>query len=476
MQTAILVDFGSTYTKVIGVDLTAARLLATAQAPSSVETDVTTGLHQALRRLGEQGVQTRDPSLVLGCSSAAGGLRMVAVGLVPSLTVEAARRAALGAGAKVIKVYGYQLSRTEVAELKALAPDVILLAGGTDGGDRATILANAGSIAAAGITAPVVVAGNKSVGPEIAEILQGTGIDARLTENVLPELDRLNVEPARHQIRELFIERIVEAKGLERARALVEEIIMPTPMAVLRATQLLADGPPGGAGLGEALVVDVGGATTDVHTVAVGAPTAAGAVLKGLPEPRVKRTVEGDLGIRINARSVFEAGEAAGLLPGRAAAPVAAIEQPASEEPAPVTPAALAAAAERLAADTAATPVSDADFAIDAALAAIAVTVATDRHAGVLEEAWTAHGKAFVQYGKDLRPLQAVVGTGGIFAFGRHPRQVLAAATRGDPLRLKPLRPRFWVDRRYILYGMGLLAEQHPDVAYRVLTENLQEV
>ena len=459
MRLAILVDFGSTFTKVIAVDLEARRLLGTAQAPSTVDSDVTIGLHQALERLHSLGIDTVSPALMLGCSSAAGGLRMVAVGLVPSLTVEAARRAALGAGAKVIKAFGYKMSRTEIAEMKNLAPDVILLAGGTDGGDSDTILTNARSMAAAGLQAPVVVAGNKSVGPEVVDILLAAGIDARLTENVLSELDRLNVEPARNLIRQLFIERIVHAKGLDRARELVADIIMPTPMAALRATQLLADGPPGATGLGELMVVDVGGATTDVHTVAAGTPTTPGAVPKGLPEPRVKRTVEGDLGLRINAQTILEVGGAHGLF-----------------KELTLTTEELGLAVENRVRHTATTPDSEQEFAIDRALAAAAVAVATDRHCGVLEEAWTAQGKTFVQYGKDLRQLKSVVGTGGIFAFGRGYKAVLEAVTHGDPMRLKPVHPRYLIDRRYILYAMGLLAERFPEAAYAILTDNLEEI
>jgi len=459
VKLAVLVDFGSTFTKVIAVDLAGRRLLGTAQAPSTVDSDVTIGLHQAFGRLSGQGIDTPSAALMLGCSSAAGGLRMVAVGLVPSLTVEAARRAALGAGAKVIKAFGYKLSRAEITELKNLAPDVILLAGGTDGGDADTILSNARSMAAAGLQAPVVVAGNKSVGPEAVDLLLAGGIDARLTENVLSELDHLNVEPARDVIRQVFIEHIVHAKGLDRARELVEDIIMPTPMAVLRATQLLADGPPGATGLGETMVVDVGGATTDVHTVAAGTPTTPGVALKGLPEPRVKRTVEGDLGVRINAQTILEVGGTYGLF-----------------KEVPLAPEDLAQAVERRVRQTATTPDSEQEFGIDRALAAAAVAVATDRHCGVLEEVWTAQGKTFVQYGKDLRQLKLVVGTGGVFAYGRGPRAVLEAVTHGDPMRLKPVHPQYWIDRRYILYGMGLLAERFPDIAYTVLRENLEEI
>ena len=73
---------------------------------------------------------------------------------------------------------------------------------------------------------------------------------------------------------------------------------------------MLAEGTPQARGLGELVCIDVGGATTDVYSIATGDPKEAAVVRKGLPEPVAKRTVEGDLGLRLNAERVAElAGE-----------------------------------------------------------------------------------------------------------------------------------------------------------------------
>ena len=125
----------------------------------------------------------------------------------------------------------------------------------------------------------------------------------------MPDVNVLNVEPARTMIRKVFIERIIAAKGLKRAEEFVEGILMPTPTAVLKAARLLAPGTPREKGLGDLVVVDIGGATTDVHSVGLGSPGQAGVVRKGLPEPYAKRTVEGDLGIRYNAESILLCGD-----------------------------------------------------------------------------------------------------------------------------------------------------------------------
>lgn len=462
MELVLLIDFGSTYTKVVAVDIVAERLLARVQAPSTVETDVMVGLHAALdlaqADLGLSGLQ---PARFLASSSAAGGLRLVAIGLVPELTAEAAKRAALGAGAKVLQVFAHHLGRREVAALETLRPEIVLLAGGTDGGNREVILHNARVLAATTLTCPILYAGNKDATDEAEDTLRAAGKDIVVAENVLPELGRLNVEPARSAIREVFMRRIVEAKGIHRARELVGDILMPTPMAVLDAATLLAQGTADEPGLGDLLVVDVGGATTDVHSVAHGAPSDASWLPRGLPEPYAKRTVEGDLGLRVNAASIIEAaGE--GKIAARAGL---AREQ-------------VRTTVELLTRQTATVPSTPADYALDVALARAAVEVAVERHAGRLDTVYTAHGPVTVLIGKDLTPVAHVIGTGGVFARGSDPHGVLAGALfdSANPLSLRPKSPRLSVDRPYIMYAMGLLAGVAPTSALRIMKRHLAAV
>ena len=93
-------------------------MLGRVQTPSTVETDITIGLKRGLEDIG---LILGGPPVYrhkLASSSAAGGLRMVAIGLVPDLTVEAAKRAVLGAGAKVVGVYAYRLTEDEIRALE----------------------------------------------------------------------------------------------------------------------------------------------------------------------------------------------------------------------------------------------------------------------------------------------------------------------------------------------------------------------
>jgi uncharacterized protein (TIGR01319 family) len=266
VELALLVDFGSTYTKITLVDLQVERIIGTAKAFTTVETNILQGLQQACTDLQARlGIDPLTAGHKVACSSAAGGLKMVAVGLVRELTVEAAKLAALGAGARVLEAFAHQLTTAEILRMESLKPDIILLAGGTDGGNRDVLVQNAKLLAKANLKVPIVAAGNKVAAEEVGEILRGAGLDCRIAENVMPELNKLNVEPARVTIREIFLEKIVSAKGLSQAEQLLDGVLMPTPAAVLNGAILLAQGTPRESGIGELVLVDVGGATTDVH-------------------------------------------------------------------------------------------------------------------------------------------------------------------------------------------------------------------
>lgn len=461
MPVTLAIDFGSTYTKLVAIDCDAEELIGVVQSPTTVAHDITVGLDRALALLeSSTGVKRHDIGERWAASSAAGGLRMVAVGLVPDLTAEAARRAALGAGAKVLRAFAYELSRRDLAELARINPDMILLAGGTDGGDRKTIIRNASALAALELNVPVVVAGNRAAQDEVEAILKGAGHEVSVVDNVLPELGRLNVDPARSAIRQIFMERITHAKGLDRAQAFVGRIVMPTPMAVLEGARLLADGAAGESGLGELVVVDVGGATTDVHSIAVGRPSVPGMVPRGLPEPYAKRTVEGDVGIRINAPAILETAGADRVL--------AALASTSSPEE-------IAARVRQLSENPDRVPVDAWEHDLDAALARLAVEIGVGRHAGRFETVYTPVGEVRILHGKDLSSLGTVIGTGGIFAYGRSAGQVLEG-TRfdpGDPTSLRPRDPVLLVDSRYLLFALGLLAPFAPAAALRIMKRYL---
>lgn len=456
----ILIDFGSTFTKAVAFDLDKEELLARVQAPSTVDTDISVGLREAFDKLSET-VEIGDADIknTVACSSAAGGLRMICIGLVPEYTTEAGRLAALGAGAKIVGTYSYEMTRDEAEEIESLRPDIVLLTGGTDGGNKKTIIHNARILAQIqnGVK-NIIVAGNKSARNDIEDIFSGSHKNVTYTKNVMPEFGKLNLGPVNEQIRELFISRITDAKGIAQVREMIGGVLMPTPSAVLEAAKLIADGAHGEQGLGELLLVDVGGATTDVYSIAKGAPAKEGVTTAGLPEPYAKRTVEGDLGLFHNLDTLSCIAEQENALYDDSKT---AFEQK----------------VEKLR-KMLSIPEGTDDTECQVMLSRLAVKTAVDRHAGTVELVVTHNGEFWVQRGKDLTQVKTVIGAGGPVAFSADPRRVLGGAVFSENAQniLKPKAPRFYLDSRYILFAVGLLARTDPAKALRIIKKYLKQI
>ena len=457
MKPILLIDFGSTYTKLTAVDVEAEQLLGTAAAYTTVQTDINEGL-EAARLLLEQKTGKITYEATYACSSAAGGLRMVTSGLVPELTGEAARLASLGAGAKVVGVYAFQLTEDDIEDIRQAQPDIFLLVGGTDGGNTACILHNAQMLADMKPEFPIVVAGNRTAARQCQRILEGC--EVYLCPNVMPKFGTVNIEPTQKQIREIFLNRIIYAKGMSKAAQLLSDIMMPTPSAVLQAMELLAKGCEGESGIGELVAVDVGGATTDVYSIADGMPEHMNTVYKGLPEPYAKRTVEGDIGMRYSVKGILEAAGA-----DRISALSGLPEQRVTQ------------LVEALRAQPDLVPNGNGELeALDFALASCATQEAVRRHAGTIAETYTMMGQTFVQEGKNLTKVKQIVVTGGSLIHTGKTEQIAAHALY-DPTSPQSLRPKeaaVWVDRMYILAAMGLLASHYPKAALRIMKKELE--
>ncbi len=457
MKAILLIDFGSTYTKVTAVDVEAEKVLGTAQSFTTIFTDINDGLTNALALL-EKKTGKLEFAETYACSSAAGGLRMVTSGLVPELTGEAAKLASLGAGAKVVGVYAFQLTEDDLEDIKASKPDIFLLVGGTDGGNTECILHNAKMLASMKPAFPIVVAGNRTAARECQRLLEGC--EVYVCPNVMPKFGVLKIEDTQKQIREIFLNRIVQAKGLSKATELLSDIMMPTPSAVLQAMELLAQGHGEEAGIGELVAVDVGGATTDVYSIADGMPEHMSTVFKGLPEPYAKRTVEGDIGMRYSIRGIVEAVGAARV------AQIAGLTEAKVEE-----------LVAYLAEHTDVVPEADTDMEqLDFALASMAIEEAVRRHAGTIEETYTMMGQTFVQEGKNLTKVRQIVVTGGSLIHTRRTAEIAANAlySPAQPTSLRPKQANVWVDRTYIMAAMGLLSTHYPEAALRIMKKELE--
>ncbi len=449
MEHTILVDFGSTYTKVTAIDSSSGRYIGSASAHTTYTTDINEGLSEALTHL-EQRSGTLNIAKTYACSSAAGGLRMMACGLVPELTAQAAKMASLSAGAKLIKSYAYELTEDDVDEITQAKPEIFLLTGGTDGGNKQCILHNAQMLSTCEVDFPIVIAGNRSVASQCEKILHGK--TCHIVKNVMPQLDTLQIEPAQEKIREIFLDRIVKAKGLSKTQSLINGILMPTPVAVMRAVELC------GEIIGEMLCFDVGGATTDVYSVGDGMPSQAGVLYKGLPEPYIKRSVEGDIGMRHNAKGIAEATGLDWLCR------VSGLH---SNEALPML--------DELTSEVSRVPDSDAWHDLDFALAAGAITTAAQRHVGTIQEVYTSTGMALVQRGKDMRKTSTVLFTGGALL---HTKRVAALLpytlyNKEKPQALLPKQAHFIIDKHYILSAIGLLSQHDKEAAHKLIREEL---
>jgi uncharacterized protein (TIGR01319 family) len=410
-------------------------------APTTViQGDVNIGLTAAVEDLCQNpAVDSISPAHFLATSSAAGGLRMTIHGLVYDMTVKAGQEAALGAGANIHLATAGKLTAQDLAEIDKIAPNLILLAGGTDYGDRETALHNARALCDSANTAPVIYCGNVQNRAAVKSMFEAAGKDKVLyiTENVYPRLDELNIDPVRGLIHRAFEDHITEAPGMTGIRKTVSGAIMPTPGAVMAAARLLHDE------IGDLMVVDVGGATTDVHSATGG--TEEIALLQISPEPFAKRTVEGDLGVYVNAGSLTEM-----IGFDKLSAEIGMDVSPIFDDYRPI-------------------PQTPEQLALTTRLTYHAAKLAITRHAGTLRHTYGATGRQTHAMGKDLTAVRHLVATGGALTRLPDRHAVLEALTAlnssGTMLYPKPGTMNMLEDSRYIMASIGVLARDFPDAA-----------
>ena len=451
--TVVCVDFGSTFTKAALVDLAAGRIVASAShrttLPGPAGGDVLDGYDACLAALTAQDARAAGAE-VLACSSAGGGLRVAVVGGEELVTAEAGRRVALSSGGKVVAVLAVAGPAGQGAPWRTLTdarPDVVLLTGGTDGGNPEALLAGARGLVGSGWRGPVVVAGNVEVRDRVAAVLGD--VPHVLADNVVPRIGVLAPASARAAIREMFLAHVIGGKHLSARADFTRMVRGATPDVVLTGVELLARGIDAEhPGAGDVVVVDVGGATTDVHSVVEvdpedGSVDETGLAREVVATTPVTRTVEGDLGMRWSAITTVTD------LPD------------------------LAGAAQRRHDDPGFLPGTEEERDVDEAIARAAVSLALRRHAGRAKVVVGPDGRVVERTGKDLREVALLVGSGGVLRNGRAgvAGRVLAGSI-GEHVEggwQLPRRARVVVDTDYVLAAAGLLADPHPLAAYRLV-------
>lgn len=449
----LVAEIGSTTTVVNafnGIDTENPEFVGQGQAPTSVLMgDVTIGLHEAVDDLKKtMKLQEMSYGKLLATSSAAGGLKMTVHGLVYDMTAKAAKEAALGAGANIHMVTAGKLRRTDIKKILEIKPNIIMIAGGVDYGEVETALYNAELIAGLDLEVPVLYAGNVQNHEEIKLIFDDAGkMDyLYIVDNVYPKIDLLNVEPARKVIQDIFEAHIIHAPGMEHIREMVSGSIIPTPGAVMEASKLLKNA------IGDLMTVDVGGATTDIHSVTEGSEEVLRVLIS--PEPFAKRTVEGDLGVFVNMRNIVELIGFEKLCNQLALSEEEMLDLIENHVPIPKTPLQIK-FVERLTKE--------------------AISISANRHAGGFRTMFGGSGKKTYAEGKDLTSIKYIVGTGGACTRLPHRVELLREITNnllGDKL-LPNKEAEILIDNDYIMASLGVLSKEHPDSALILLKKSM---
>lgn len=417
-------------------------------SPTTVlEGDVTIGLNGAIESLKlNMNVTDIEYEKLLASSSAAGGLKMTVHGLVHDMTVKAAKEAALGAGANIHYVTSGKLRRTDLAKIKEISPNIILLAGGVDYGEKETGVYNAEKLCQLELKVPVIYAGNIENREEIKLIFKESNLSDYLyiVDNVYPRIDTLNVEPTRKVIQEVFEEHIVHAPGMEKIKTMVNGSIIPTPGAVMESTKLLRNF------LGDIMTVDVGGATTDIHSVTEGSEEVNDILIA--PEPLAKRTVEGDLGVYVNRKNILS------LIGVERLEKILGIKD-----------------IEKVVENISPIPVSDIEKNLVKSLAEEAVMTSTLRHAGGYRSVYGTSGRKNIAQGKDLTAIKFIIGTGGALTRLESSSEILKKICMiGNTDKLLPNKSAVvLIDRLYIMASLGVLSIEHGKEALELLKDSI---
>ena len=447
----LVAEIGSTTTVVNafdGINDPCPRFIGQGQAPTSVqEGDVNIGVKEAIEDLRVNlKVDAIEYHELIATSSAAGGLKMTVHGLVYDMTVRAAKEAALGAGANIKYITSGKLRKSDIKKIANIKPNIILIAGGVDYGERDTALYNAELIADLDLDIPVIYAGNIENHEEVKEIFEDTKSELYIVENVYPKIDALNIEPTRKVIQDVFEKHIIHAPGMEKIREMITGSIMPTPGAVMSASKLLYED------LGDLLTLDVGGATTDVHSVTEGSDEISRILIS--PEPTAKRTVEGDLGVYVNMHNIVDL-----------------VGKEKLQKKLDITEEEL----DELITNHHPIPTTDLEKIFVEELALEALITAVKRHAGSFRNLFGPSGKKTVAEGKDLTQIKYIIGTGG--ALTRLPNRVkmMEQIPRSNSgMELLPNKgAEVLVDNHYIFASLGVLAKKYPEAALQLLKNSL---
>lgn len=410
---------------------------------TTVDTDVRAGLQKAIEDLKKNlGVEELTYDELYASSSAAGGLKMTVHGLVYEMTAKAAEQAALNAGGNIHLITANRLEEADVRKVEKIKPNIIVVSGGTDYGEKEIAFQNLCDLAKLGI--PIIYTGNKVN----HERIQALGYEhVSIVDNVYPRVDDFNIMPLREAIYQTFEKHIIHAKGMRYIFEMVNHGIIPTPGAVMDTTLLLDEIYDG------VMTLDVGGATTDIHTVCEPKPEFQ-RMLEG--QPKMKRTVEGDLGVYVNRINVLSSWKDEDIR---------RIFRLEKDE------------VKKILEDEPFIPLTEQGKKAIDILTTRCVELALDRHVGDLRRVFTTNGYKVIPDGKDTTQVKAIFLTGGALRYAEEPDQIIKRYLKQRPTKLIPdENTPIYMDEHYIFASLGVLSRIYPHETKALIKQTMKKM
>ena len=181
--------------------------------------------------------------------SAGDPLKIVVVGLLEDVSAESARRLAHSTYSEVLQTISLNDHRKHDARLNLIIrarPDLLLIAGGTNGGASKSLMSLMETIGLACYLLPesnrpdVLFAGNQSVGDDVKLSMEGL-TTVHLAPNIRPTLELERLDAAQAAVASYYIdERVNRLPGAEELKAWAGEGMMPSATAFGRVVRFLS--------------------------------------------------------------------------------------------------------------------------------------------------------------------------------------------------------------------------------------------
>ena len=262
-ESILAIDVGATMTRAVLFDVVEGqyRFVASGQAPSTAEApfkDIGLGIREAVTHLqnitgaallGAQDNNLIAPSqpdgsgvdAVVATLSAGPAVKTVVVGLLPDVSLKSARRLAESTYSRIVETLDLSDRRRPDRQMDSIVrsrPDLILLAGGTDGGASRSMQKMLETVGLACYLMPeekrpmVLYAGNQQLASDVKDLLGSYAGKLQIGHNVRPSLETEDLMPATYELASLVMKlRERQIKGVDELSLWSGGTILPTAYA-----------------------------------------------------------------------------------------------------------------------------------------------------------------------------------------------------------------------------------------------------